>query len=396
MPRIMMVAGEASGDLHGGALASALFEKDPSLEIIGIGGNAMRRAGVAVRFDISAIAVVGIVEVLRHAAAIWQAYRLACKLISQGIDVLVLIDYPDFNLRLAKWAKHCNVPVVYYIGPQVWAWRPNRMHLLRERVNQMLVILPFEAPLYEAARLPCKFVGHPLLDHFNRGQLLPKADYLKTHGLNPNQTTIALLPGSREKEVRRLLPVMMAAMKLLVEERPTLQMIIPIASTLSADWMETITRRFSLPVRMVTSDDVYDVLNASDMAVVASGTATLQAALCYTPMVVVYKTSFLTYWMVKRLLRLSTIGLVNLVAKTPVVPELLQDDASPKQILYETKRLLEDTGTRLMMQQRLQEVAALLGEAGASHRAADAVYAIISPKETTPSPAKRERGREKG
>lgn len=377
-----MVAGESSGDLHGGALAEALLKRAPSLQIVGFGGTAMRRAGVEVIFDIARLGVVGIVEVLLHLKSVWEAYRLAVRTLEGGVDLLVLIDYPDFNLRLAKAAKRRGIPVVYYISPQVWAWRSGRVKTIGERVDRMLVILPFEKRIYTEAGIPCEFVGHPLLDEAASASLKyrSKSAYLEAVRLLPAGTTIGLLPGSRRREVLSHLPTLLDAMALLAKEIPDLQVLIPVAPSLSKEWIAGLTRPYSFPIRCVEGE-FQEVLRAADAAVVASGTATLQTALAQTPMLIVYKLSPLTYWVARRLIRLKSIGLVNIVAGKPVVPELIQEEASAERICREIGRLLCDGAARERMKHELKEVAARLGTAGASDRAAAAVLETLMGRE---------------
>ncbi len=374
----MIVAGETSGDLHGGALASALFKLSPSLYIYGFGGNAMRRAGVDVIFDVERLAVVGIIEVFLHLKSVMAAYRCALSHLRKGVDLLILIDYPDFNLRLAKSAKKLGIPVVYYIGPQVWAWRPNRMKTIRKWVDKMLVILPFEKRIYDAAGVPCEFVGHPLLDQRppSEMQRTEKAAYLISKGLNPSGVTIGLLPGSRKGEVAALLPAMLRAAALLAKETPNLQVIIPIAPNLSEELILDLAQASDFPICCVTGE-IHQVLSVCDLIVVASGTATLQAAIAQTPMVIVYKLSWLTYRLARKLVRLKSIGLVNIIAGTSVVPELVQAEVRPERICEEVERLLHDNAACEKMKQGLMSVAARLGNAGASDRAAVAIFKFL-------------------
>ncbi|MDC4223313.1 MAG: lipid-A-disaccharide synthase [Candidatus Manganitrophus sp.] len=228
---MMIVAGEASGDLHGGALAEALLKKDPSLEMVGFGGSAMRRAGVEILFDVSRLGVVGIFEVLLHLKSVWEAYRFAVQTLKRGVDLLVLIDYPDFNLRLAKAAKRLGIPVIYYISPQIWAWRSGRIKTIAERIDLMLVLFPFEKEIYSKAGVPCEFVGHPLVDEAASVRLKypSKTAYLEGVGFSPSGTTVGILPGSRRREVSMLLPEMLQAMVSLSKEFPNLQVLIPVA-----------------------------------------------------------------------------------------------------------------------------------------------------------------------
>jgi len=376
MPRIMIVAGEASGDLHGGALAAALRERAGSLEMVGFGGAAMRRAGVDIRLDCAQIAVVGLLEVLFHGRAILAAWRLAVSLLSDGVDLLVLIDYPGFNLRLARVARQKGIPVIYYVSPQVWAWRAGRIKQIAERVDRMLVVFPFEKPLYDAAGVPCTFVGHPLVDDWRAPSYSSRTAYLKSLGMNPAGTTVALLPGSRRREVISLLPTMQAALETLAADFPGLQAIIPVAPSLSVEWVQAQMTASSVPTRCISAP-LYDLLGASDVAVVASGTATLQVALARVPMVIVYKLSWMTYFLMRRLIRVKAIGLVNIVAGSPCVPELLQSDVSPTRIGSEVRRLLSDPVSRTETIRRLEEVAVTLGAPGAAARAAEVILARI-------------------
>jgi len=376
-PRLMMVAGEASGDLHGGALAAALLTRNPALRIIGFGGAAMRRAGVEIKFDIAHLGIVGIFELLFHLKAILSAYKMARSLLASGIDLLILIDYPDFNLRLAQAAKRIGIPVVYYISPQVWAWRTGRVRKIARCVDRMLVIFPFERPLYEAAGVPCDFVGHPLLDEPRPG--VERRVYLQSKGLNPEGVTVALLPGSRNREIVMHLPVMLAAMEQLAQTLPGLQLLVPVAPSLSMERVRQVAGPRTLPIQWVEGE-LYEVLGSADAAVVKSGTATLQVALAGVPMVVIYKLSAITHWIARRLVRLNAIGLVNIVAGERVAPELIQSEASADRIRAEVAHLLQDAVARDIMKQGLQRVASRLGSSGAARRAADAICAMLPAK----------------
>jgi lipid-A-disaccharide synthase len=368
----MILAGEASGDLHGGPLARALRARRPEISLVGFGGKAMRQAGVDVRFDIERLAVVGLVEVLTHFSVILSAYRLALSLLDEGIDVLVLIDYPDFNLRLARAAKTRGIPVVYYVSPQIWAWRAGRIKTIAERVDRMLVVFPFEKPLYDAAGVPCEFVGHPLLNDFRSPSYADKHDYLKSLGLASPAPTVALLPGSRVKEVTTLLPVMLNALERLAATMPSIQAVLPVAPSLTREWIERQTAICPVPIRCVEGD-LYNLLGTADVAMVASGTATLQVALAGVPMVIVYKVSALTYAIARWLIRIPSVGLVNIVAGEACVPELIQADASPERLTAEVLHLFENASAREGMRQRLKGVASKLGEPGAAERVAQAV-----------------------
>ncbi len=374
----MMVAGEASGDLHGGALAAALLACNPDLDIVGFGGAAMRRAGVDVKFDIARLGIVGIFEVLFHFRTILSAWQMARALLTSGIDLLVLIDYPDFNLRLARSAKRLGIPVVYYISPQVWAWRAGRVRTIARCVDRMLVIFPFEKPIYDAAGVPCDFVGHPLLDEVR--PCVERGAYLQSKGLNPSGVTVGLLPGSREREIRLHLPVMLVAMERLAQKVPGLQLLIPVAPSLSTEMLMQAAAPCALPIRWMEGE-LYEALGSCDAVVVKSGTATLQVALAGVPMVIIYKLSAMTYGMAQRLVHLKSIGLVNIVAGKSVATELIQSTATADRICGEVARLLQDTTVGDAMKQDLKAVSSRLGTPGAARRAAEVIHTMMSTRQ---------------
>jgi len=392
--RIMMIAGEASGDLHGGALSSALFKIDPTLQIVGIGGKAMKAAGVDIQFDSAKLGIVGLVEVVLQWGNIWEGYKVAKAILQSGVNLLVIIDFPDFNLRVAKIAKQLGIPVVYYIGPQLWAWRKGRIKTIASLVDKMLVIFPFEESLYRDENIPCEFVGHPLVEEAAPFLEAPfvKSDYLKEKGLDPSLITLGLLPGSRKTEIEAHLPVMLEAMTLLGKEVTPFQIIIPVASTLSPDFISRFTQSYPIPIRLVAGD-IYSVLRATDAVVAASGTVTLQAALTNTPMVIIYKVAWLTYALTRWLIDLPSLSLVNIVAKTRLVPELIQNNVTPERICREIKKVLSDIVVRDEMKAGLNKVVSSLGQGNSnqgvaplagphpSRRAAEIIYqTLMMPK----------------
>jgi len=386
---VMILAGEASGDLHGGALASALRRQKPELRLIGFGGDDMRAAGVDIRFDVKELGIVGLIEVIYHFRVILEAYRTAINLLKEGVDLIVLIDFPDFNLRVAKAAKKMGVPVIFYVSPQLWAWRPGRIHGIAKRIDQMLVILPFEKALYEQVNVPCEFVGHPLMDELDRLGITPSSEipapdrrekkmesarsYLQQEDLDPEAVTIGLLPGSRKREVLTLLPDMLQGVELLKQSFPNVQVLIPMAPTLPENLIPELCAASSFPIRLV-KDNVYHVLRAADVSILASGTATLQGALAGEPIIIAYKVSKLTYIIGKCLIHLKVIGLANIVADKPFIPELIQNEVSPVNICRELSRFISDETARDKMKQGLRGVAHRLGKSGASERAAAVVF----------------------
>ena len=346
---ILILAGEASGDLHGAKLASALFQAAQSAEdepielrLEGVGGKLMEDAGVHLLADIRELGVVGMVEVLGHWKSIWQVYRVVRKRLYEAPpDLLILIDYPDFNLRVARVARRAGIPAIYYISPQVWAWRAGRVHQIARLVDKILVIFPFEKPLYDAAGLDCEFVGHPLLDDW---QPLPSAGELRSQlGLDPRRPTVGLFPGSRRQEVSRMLPAMLGAMRRLADRVPELQLILSVAPSLDRGQIEALFTSLGGAAKTVFVDaEPEQAIGASDVLVAASGTVTLQAAIREVPMVIIYKVSGLTYLLGRMLIRTEHIGMVNVVARERIVPELIQHAMTPEAIEGEVYRFLSD------------------------------------------------------
>ncbi|MHB8174856.1 MAG: lipid-A-disaccharide synthase [Nitrospirota bacterium] len=365
--KIMIIAGEASGDLHGGKLASALKRLRPDTDIFGMGGQMMREAGVRTLQDISTLAVVGIWEVLTHFKDIKTAFRLMEDTITnERPDVLVLIDYPDFNLRMAGKARKAGVKVVYYVSPQVWAWRRGRIKHIAKVVDRMLVVFPFEEALYNEAGVKCSFVGHPLMDE--EAETRPKAELADKFGLDPQKPVIGLLPGSRKKELHFHLPVMLKSLSLIKDKMPEVQAVIPVAPTLSLEDFKDYIKGCE-EVRLIR-DDVSGVMSLMDAGIVASGTATLQTALRQKPMVIIYRLSPFTYWLGKMLIDVPFIGMPNLVAGKETVPELIQHDASPDRISSLILKMFYDKAYYGSIVRDLGEVRRKLGGPGASERAA--------------------------
>jgi len=366
--RVMIVAGEASGDLHGGNLVREMHALFPELSFCGVGGKKMEAAGVRLSADVADMAVVGLTEVIGKLGAVLKVMRtLKAELKSDPPALLILIDYPDFNLPLAKTARKLGIKVLYYISPQVWAWRKSRIGIIRRTVDKMVVILPFEEEFYREAGVDAVFVGHPLLDvvkiHY------PRSEALGRIGLDDEAVTIALLPGSRKSEVARLLPEMLEACRILTDMISPVQFVLPLAPTLPFSFVQDIIQRFPVPVKVV-EEDLYDAIALADAAIVASGTATLETALLGVPMVVVYKISALSYAIGKRFIKVAYISLVNLIAGRAVVPELIQQDANPARIAAEVKELIVNAKMRQGMRESFKALRGKLGKPGASLRTA--------------------------
>ncbi|HXN05722.1 MAG TPA: lipid-A-disaccharide synthase [Nitrospiria bacterium] len=374
---ILIVTGETSGDLHGGNLVKALLEKDSGINIFAVGGPCIKAAGGKIIFDNASLGVVGLTEVLTHLHVIRAAFqKITGTLKDESIDHLILIDYPDFNLRVARVARKMGIPVTYYISPQVWAWRKGRISLIRRLVSQMLVILPFEEEIYRKAGVPVEYVGHPLIEEI--APFYDKPSLKKEFGLDPDRPVIGLCPGSRESELGKLLPVMLASAKILRKGIPRLQFLLPVAPTFTLDNIQRRMGRDLEHVRPVKGDSSR-VMAACDVIMVASGTATLQAAIIGVPMVVIYKVSRFTYWIGKFLLKIKQISLVNIISGDTIVTELIQDEANPDRISHEIKTLLNDHHIRNGMLRKLGKLRHILGERKASVRAAESVLRLLKP-----------------
>ena len=373
--KVMIVTGEASGDLHGAHLMEAVHRINPGIQFSGMGGEALKKAGMNLLYPNQSLSVVGITEVLLKLKAIRKTlHGLKQFLEREQPDLLILVDFPDFNLRLAKFAHRRGIPVLYYISPQVWAWRPGRVKLIARWVKKMVVFFPFEVPIYKAAGVAAECVGHPLLDVVKPSR--SKEETAKQLGLDPAKPIVGLLPGSRSQELERLLPVLLDTARLLHQENPDLQFVIPLAPGLTkesvARWMNNAWVRVTL-----AEGQTYDVMNLSDLLIMASGTATLEAALLGKPMVIIYKVSPLSYWVGRALVRVKHIGLVNLVAGKGIAPELIQKDASPEKIAQEALRILNDPNVLQGMTEAMIQVRQNLGEPGAVERAACIVTSML-------------------
>jgi lipid-A-disaccharide synthase len=365
----MIVAGEASGDIYGAHLVMAIKKLDPCIEFFGLGGPEMERAGVRIMHQLSAMAVVGMTEIIPKSRYIFRALReLKQALKVTPPDLLILIDYPGFNLQLAKKAHSLGIPVLYYIPPQVWAWREGRVRKIAKRVDRVAVILPFEKEFYRKHGLKTEYVGHPLLDIS-----LPKGDkeeIKKSFNINHNNTPIlGLLPGSRDEEIVRMLPAMIGAAEIISRDYPNLYCILPLASTVREDVVAPYIKNAKIEIK-IESLDTKEILKIVDLALIASGTATLEAAIMETPMIIAYKVSFLSYMLGRFLIKVSHIGLVNLIAGRAIVPELIQGKATALRLAEEAVAILKNETLKRDMKQSLKLVHEQLGRGGAAKKAA--------------------------
>ena len=404
--RIMISCGEPSGDLYAGALVSEILRREPAADVFGFGGQRLAEAGARLVGDFQGFSVTGLTEALRVLPRSFAMLRrLTTAAREQRPDVFVAIDFPDFNFRLMAALHRLGIPVVYYISPQLWAWRGGRMQTMKRFVDRVLVIFPFEEELYRREGIPVEFVGHPLVDLVRVQQ--PRAALLREHGLDPAAPTIALLPGSRPNELRRIVPVMAASLPLIRSRVPNVQFVIAAAPNLPEELFAPLLVRLKPdptddsgrkqtasqfgpesgehhrwgppsggPEPVIIREHTDDVLAASDIVITASGTATVQAALHERPMVVVYSLSPLTYRLGKPFVRVDTYAMANLVAGTRIVPELIQQDFTAESVAAEAVRFLTDEQLRARTRDELRRVREKLGAPGASGRAADAVLAV--------------------
>jgi lipid-A-disaccharide synthase len=419
-PRILVVAGEASGDDHAARLVAAIREYCPAAEFFGVGGEAMAAQGVRILTPAADLAVVGLMEVVGHLPAIWQALRrIGCVLKTARPDLAILVDFPDFNFWVARLAKYYRVPVMYYISPQVWAWRTYRVRTLARLTDRLVVIFPFEADFYQEQGLPVSYVGHPFRETLP--PLTHRRTFLAEHGLDPEALTIALLPGSRAGEIQRHLPAILQAAHLIRQAIPETQFILPLASTAPAGLVEELVEEFwsnlrggpgdaspppspqtplpppskglgegaggrgqglsapgPLPPITIIPGQAYQALGAAHVAVVASGTATVEAALAAVPTVIVYRVSPLTYAVGRRLVRVAHVGMANLLAGERVFPELIQDEFTPERLAREVLDLIRDPGRMMALRRALAAVIRRLGGPGASARAARVAMELIT------------------
>ena len=377
--RIMISCGEPSGDLYAGALVSEIRRREPNAVLFGFGGQRLAAAGARLVGDFHGLSVTGLTEALR---VLPRSYAMLRRLVASARaerpDVFVAIDFPDFNFRLMAALHRLGIPIVYYISPQLWAWRAGRMRTMKRFVDRVLVIFPFEEALYRREGMPVEFVGHPLVDLVRVNE--PRAALLREHGLAADAPTVALLPGSRPNELRRIIPGMAASLPLIRARVPGVQFLVAAAPNLPDELFAPLLSAHGPaeagPRPALLRERTDDVLAASDVVITASGTATVQAALHEKPMVVVYRLSPLTYLIGKPFVRVDTYAMANLVAGERVVPELIQDDFTPERVAEETVRFLADRELHRRTRDALRRVREKLGGPGASGRAAEAVLAV--------------------
>jgi len=373
---VMFSAGEASGDQHAANMFLELQKQAPGIRGIGMGGANMRRAGIDIRYDSSGIGVIGLIEILKHYRQIRQALRLMQQLLlNERPDLLVCVDYKEFNLKLAQFAKRQGVKVLFYVSPQVWAWRSGRVITYGKAVDMMAVIFPFEPAYYQAKNVPVRYVGHPSVDKVTPQR--SKAEDLALFGLDANLPVVGILPGSRANEIKRMLPVMLAAAEKLAVQYPGMQFILPQADSVSDQQLQGYMQHCQLPVSII-KQQVYDVVQCCDAVMTTSGTATLEIALLTTPMVITYRLSPLTYWLGKQLVKIPFIGLPNIIAGKAVVKELIQYALTADNLAAEISELLFNPSKRETCIAELQQVKLSLGQGGGSKNMADLALEMLA------------------
>lgn len=371
--RLMIISGEASGDLHGSGVVKELKKLNKDIDIFGIGGDKMQAAGMELVYHSKELSVMGFVEVLKHLPTIRSVEKtLNTLLLKRRPDALLLIDYPGFNLRFAKKAHKLGIKIFYYISPQIWAWHSRRIKKIKNLITKMLVVFPFEVELYRKANMAVEFVGNPLLDVIGTPQ--GKPEFCARYGMDISKPIIGLFPGSRRQELDNIFPTMLQAADVLKAEFNA-QIVVGAASILEGDYIKSFLGENS-DVRIL-QNATYDLMKNSDAAVVTSGTATLETACFQTPMVIVYKTSWLTYFIGKLLVRIKHIGLVNILAGRTIVPELIQHWANTESIVREVSKYLTDKAYYENTRQQLTAIYKTLGKPGAASRVAENILDAI-------------------
>ncbi|TRW97036.1 lipid-A-disaccharide synthase [Candidatus Methylobacter oryzae] len=374
--KILFSAGESSGDQHAANMFLELQKQQPDIKGIGMGGAKMAQAGIDIRYDSANIAVIGVVEVIKHYGEIRRALKLMQQLVSsERPDLVVCVDYKEFNFKLARYAKRQGIKVLFYVSPQVWAWRPGRVKAYGKVIDMMAVIFPFETAYYDAENVPVRYVGHPSVDKVHARH--SKDEDLARFGLDRNKPVVGLLPGSRANEIKRMLPVMLAAAGKVQAGLPETQFILPQADSIGDALLEEYLQQSPLVIKVIKNQP-YDVIQCCDAVMTTSGTATLEIALLVVPMVIAYKLSSVTYWLGRWLVNTPFIGLPNIVSAKRIIKELIQHDATAENLAVEIMRILTDTAYAEQMRENLMHVKQQLGQGGGSKNMAQLALEMLN------------------
>jgi lipid-A-disaccharide synthase len=373
--RVLIVAGEASGDLHGAGLVRELKKLNPGIEYSGVGGSKLKEEGMAILFNIDKLAFMGFYEVLKNLALIRELKNKLFDFIDRNKpDLVILIDYPGFNLRFAKEVKKRNIPVLYYISPQVWAWGKRRVKTISRLVNRMLIFFPFEEKLYKEAGVNVNFIGHPLLDLVKPS--FSKTDFRNRLKIREGETLIGVLPGSRWQEIESILPPMLRSCSILKQRLKNLKIAVGLAPAIEINKIELFLKKPNPEVQLL-KDSTYDLMSHSDLLLVTSGTATLESAISGTPLIILYRTSFLTYFIARLMVKIPFIGMVNIVAGEKIVPEFIQFQIKPRKIAEEMEKILKNKEEYERIKIKLSQVKDRLGQRGAYQRGAEIVNQML-------------------
>lgn len=376
--KIMFSAGEASGDMHGAKLAEMMKRQDPSVELIGMGGEKMEEAGVRIVYDIKKLGFIGVGEIIRKIPFFFRLRNFLIQtMIDEKPDVLVCIDYPGFNMRLIKKAKEAGIAVVYYILPTIWAWHKSRGNTIAQYTDLAISLFPFEANMYRDMGTNVVYKGHPLVDTVHAA--MSRDEAIAYFGLDAQKQTVLLMPGSRMQEVQGLLPTMLAAAEKIHQAVPQVQFLLPRASTIERSVLEQLIGERSIPIH-IRESHVYDMMAVSTAAIAASGTATLETALMGLPTLLVYRVSPLTYWLSKLLVHIDNIGLPNIIMGRRIMPELWQDDVTADRIAETIVPMLTDTARHDALQKAMADVRSTMGSAGAVQRIAETILEFAKEK----------------
>ncbi|PJC60379.1 MAG: lipid-A-disaccharide synthase [Ignavibacteria bacterium CG_4_9_14_0_2_um_filter_37_13] len=372
---ILVLAGEASGDLHGAALIKAMKAIDPSLSFYGIGGDEMKSEGMQLLYHINKMAFLGFVEVIKHLPFIKKVQTDVLKLVEEkNIQTCVLIDYPGFNLSIAKKLNVMERKIIYYISPQIWAWGKHRIHKIKKLVNKMLVLFPFEETFYKKAGVDATFVGHPLIERINNYSFVERNEFFSQNNLDVQKDILLVLPGSRIQEVAKIFPSVIEG-AVAVAKKFNLQVVVGCSSNIDEKTFKKLSREKDY---LVIKNKSYELFKYAKLGIIKSGTSTLEAALFGLPMVIVYRTNALTYFIGKKLVTLRSIGLANIIAGETVVPELIQNAVNTKNILNECSNFLSDVSFYKSVSEKLKSLKDVLGNKHASKTAAEIIIASIN------------------